>query len=161
MIQRRLAENVVSNPGARFHSTFRSAFNKDNVLELIESGKIDTYSEIQSHADSVDINAIIARAAAGDVSALNRRQPLYFDATEFPQTYAEMYQKIIDATNYFEQLPLEVRDKFGHSPETFFASIGTDLWNDVMKDFLDPVSSTDSVESVEPTVVSEEGDLVE
>lgn len=136
MIQRRNSKPVFSNLGDRFQVTFRSAFNKDNVLELIEAGKIDVYNEIQSHADSVDINAIIARASAGDVAALNRRQPLYFDATEFPQTYAEMYQKIIDATNYFESLPLDVRDKFGHSPETFFASIGTDLFEETMKDYL-------------------------
>lgn len=160
MILRRTVQVAKSNAGERFHVTYRSAINNDNVLDLIEAGKIDTYAEIQSHADSVDINAIIARASAGDLSVLNRNTPLYFDATEFPQTYAEMYQKIIDATAYFENLPLEVRDKFGHSPETFFASIGSDLWNDVMKDYLgDSEPVVDPV--VDPVPAPKEGEVIE
>ena len=152
MFLRRTQKVPTSNAGERFVTTYRSAFNKDNVLGLVESGKYDLYADIQSHKDSVDIEAIIARANAGDLSVLNRRTPLYFDATEFPQTYAEMYQKIIDATAYFEQLPLEIRDKFGHSPETFFASIGTDLWSDAMSEYLNaetPVVATEGGAEIE------------
>lgn len=161
MIQRRNVVAAKSNPGTRYQTTYRSAFNKDNVLSLVEAGKIDTYAEIQSHAASVDINNIIARAAAGDVSVLNRNQPLYFDATEFPQTYAEMYQKIIDATNYFEQLPLDIRDKFGQNPETFFASIGTDLWNDIMKEHLGDSATVNIEDVVDPVPAPKEGELIE
>mgnify|MGYP007110841362 FL=1 len=161
MIQRS-RHAVLSNHGNPIVTTYRAAINKDNVMELVEAGKFNLYEDIQSHKDSVDINAIIERAAAGDMSVLQRRQPLYFDATEFPSTYAEMYQKIIDATEYFERLPLETREKFGHSPETFFASIGTDLWNDAMKDFIEP--NKDSVvekPSVDVVPVAKEGDVVE
>lgn len=126
-----------ANPGERFVKTYQSNMGSDGILDLIEAEPFDLYESIQSHADSVDINLIISRFINGDVSVLNRREPMYFDATEMPKTYAEMYQKVIDAHNYFEQLPLEVREKFGHSPETFFALIGTDEWTDKMKDFLD------------------------
>lgn len=125
-----------ANPGERFVKTYQPNMGSDGVLDLIEAEPFDLYESIQSHADSVDINLIISRFVNGDVSVLNRREPMYFDATDMPKTYAEMYQKVVDAHNYFEQLPLEVREKFGHSPETFFALIGTDEWNDKMKDFL-------------------------
>lgn len=125
-----------ANPGERFVKTYQPNMGSDGVLDLIEAEPFDLYESIQSHADSVDINLIISRFINGDVSVLNKRTPMYFDATEMPRTYAEMYQKVIDAHNYFEQLPLDVREKFGHSPETFFALIGTDEWNDKMKDFL-------------------------
>lgn len=146
-----------ANPGERFVKTYQPNIGSDGVLDLIEAEPFDLYESIQSHADSVDINLIISRFVNGDVSVLNRREPMYFDATEMPKTYAEMYQKVIDAHNYFEQLPLEVREKFGHSPETFFALIGTDEWTDKMKDFLnlDDVSRETSV--VEPAG----GDIVE
>ena len=152
---------VLSNHGNPIVTTYRAAINKDNVMELVEAGKFNLYEDIQSHKDSVDINAIIERAAAGDMSVLQRRQPLYFDATEFPSTYAEMYQKIIDATEYFERLPLEVREKFGHSPETFFASIGTDLWNEAMKDFIEPDSKVVETPPVDVVPPAKEGELVE
>lgn len=136
-----------ANPGDRFVKTYQPNIGSDGVLDLIEAEPFDLYESIQSHADSVDINLIISRFINGDVSVLNRREPMYFDATEMPKTYAEMYQKVIDAHNYFEQLPLEVREKFGHSPETFFALIGTDEWSEKMKDFLnlDDVSRETSV----------------
>lgn len=136
-----------ANPGERFAKTYQPNIGSDGVLDLIEAEPFDLYESIQSHADSVDINLIISRFVNGDVSVLNRREPMYFDATEMPKTYAEMYQKVIDAHNYFEQLPLEVREKFGFSPETFFALIGTDEWNDKMKDFLDPIEPV-----IEPVV---------
>ena len=137
-----------ANPGERFVKTYQPNIGGDGVLDLIEAEPFDLYESIQSHADSVDINLIISRFVNGDVSVLNRREPMYFDATEMPKTYAEMYQKVIDAHNYFEQLPLEVRDKFGHSPETFFALIGTDEWSEKMKDLinLDDVSRETIVE---------------
>ena len=125
-----------ANPGERFVKTYQPNIGSDGILDLIEAEPFDLYESIQSHADSVDINLIISRFINGDVSVLNRREPMYFDATEMPKTYAEMYQKVIDAHNYFESLPLDVREKFGHSPETFFALIGTDEWSEKMKDFI-------------------------
>lgn len=144
-----------ANPGERFVKTYQPNMGADGVLDLIEAEPFDLYESIQSHADSVDINLIISRFINGDVSVLNRREPMYFDATEMPKTYAEMYQKVIDAHNYFEQLPLEVREKFGHSPETFFALIGTDEWNDNMKDYLNPS------ESVVDPVIPSGGEMIE
>lgn len=147
-----------ANPGERFVKTYQPNVGPDGVLDLIEAEPFDLYESIQSHADSVDINLIISRFINGDVSVLNRREPMYFDATEMPRTYAEMYQKVIDAHNYFEQLPLDVREKFGHSPETFFALIGTDEWSEKMKDFIKP---DDVIDVSRETIVPAGGDIIE
>lgn len=149
-----------ANSGERFVKTYQPNMGSDGVLDLIEAEPFDLYESIQSHADSVDINLIISRFINGDVSVLNRREPMYFDATDMPKTYAEMYQRVIDAHNYFEQLPLDVREKFGHSPETFFALIGTDEWNDKMKDFLNFDDVVDDVPR-ETIVEPAGGDIVE
>ncbi|ALS03510.1 VP3 [Gokushovirus WZ-2015a] len=132
-------ERVYSNSGDGIIDTYRSVVDKvSGVIELKKSGKYNLYDYIQSHAESIDINTILNRFASGDTSVLFRREPLFFDATEFPATYAEMYQKIIDAQSYFERLPVEVRDKFGHSPETFFATLGQNKWFEYMSSVLEP-----------------------
>lgn len=137
-------DRVYSNPGNGVVDTYRSVVDKvSGVIELKKSGKYDLYAYIQSHASSVDINTILDRFAAGDTSVLFRREPLFFDATEFPDSYAAMYQKIIDAQAYFERLPVEVRDKFGHSPETFFATLGQDKWFEYMSSVLEPADIPD------------------
>lgn len=89
------------------------------------------YSEIQSHKESVDINCILERFERGDMNVLNRRTGIYLDVTDMPKSYAEMYQRIMDAEAHFKALPLDVREKFHHSPQEFFAAIGTDKWTDV------------------------------
>lgn len=89
------------------------------------------YSEIQSHKESVDINCILERFERGDMNVLNRRSGIYLDVTDMPKSYAEMYQRIMDAEAQFKALPLNIREQFNHSPQEFFAAIGTDKWYDV------------------------------
>lgn len=89
------------------------------------------YSEIQSHKESVDINCILERFERGDMNVLNRRTGIYLDVTDMPKSYAEMYQRIMDAEAHFKSLPLDIREKFNHSPQEFFAAIGTQKWIDV------------------------------
>lgn len=138
---------VVFNEHVRVHSvlgspvapTYILGINEDGKMDLIESGKVNIYDQIQSHKDSVDINLMISRFANGDVNALNGGNPMYLDVTEFPKSLAEMYSLVINAKATFEKLPIEVRDAFGHSPETFISMLGSDEYNSIMSKF-SPVS---------------------
>lgn len=143
-----------SQPGNPIVPTYTAALDGNGRLDLIESGKIDLYSQIQSHKDSTDIDLMIKRFENGDLTALGTpHTPMYMDVTDFPKSYAEMYQLVIDAKNNFEQLPLEVRDAFGHSPEAYFASFGTDDFNNIMSRFYGNSDTT--------TVLDEEDTPVE
>lgn len=133
-------ERVTTCHGERYKSVYTPALDEENRISLIEAGKDDLYAYIQSHKDSVDINTILSRYAAGDVSALHKGDMMYLDVTNMPKTYAEMYERVMQAQEMFDHLPLEVRERFDHNPAQFFASIGTPEFADIVGDvqFKDP-----------------------
>lgn len=98
--------------------------------EIVKVDTINTYNYIQSFKDSCDINVLIQRFANGDESALGiGRTPSFIDCTQMPKTLAEAQSQLIEAENYFNSLPVEVRAKFGHDAGQFFAEIGSDEFN--------------------------------
>lgn len=116
-------ERPKSEPGSRVKTLYSPVFDKHGVWHLEESGQYDLYSEIQSHADSVDIHVILQRFQNGDVSVLQRVQGTYGDFTTMPKTFAEALNTIIAAEQYFQSLPVETRAQFGHDFNQFIASM--------------------------------------
>lgn len=123
-------ERVVSDPGSPWKIEYAPVFDEKGVWHLEETGKTSLYDEIQSHAASVDINLIMKQIEAGDPSVLNKRHGVYLDVTQFPQTYAEMLNIVINGEKEFMELPLDVRAKFNHSFSEFCATIGSNEWNE-------------------------------
>lgn len=68
-----------SNSGSRFRPFYKMVDD-----ELVEDGLDNIYERIQSFADSVDINKIVQRYAAGDTYALEQRLASYVDVTGVP-----------------------------------------------------------------------------
>lgn len=112
-----------SCPGNHIHKLLKPQFDKSGNYELVEAGEVDVYAEIQSHAESCDINVLMAKYQNGDASALSKVQGTYFDATGMPKTYAEMLNILIDAENQFNALPLDERAKFDHSFEKWLSAL--------------------------------------
>ncbi len=146
----------------RFHSEagdpvkilYSPEFDKNGVMTLKESGRENLYDFIQSHKDSVDIHKIMQRFEEGDVNALSKVQGQFGDFSQFPKTYAEMLNQVIEGENAFNGLPLEVREKFGFSFQQWLASAGSDEWKSKMG-FVEVSAPSVSVEpSVEPSVES-------
>lgn len=102
-------------------------YDDAGVLVLEESGKVNIYNEIQSHAESVDLNTIIRRYESGDVTALCKIQGAFADITDAPVTYAEMLNMIRAAEEIFDQLPRDVREAYNNSFEQFFAQDGMSM----------------------------------
>lgn len=115
--------HVNANSGDRFHDTFTLGFDSDGKRVLKKHGRIDVYSEIQSHAQSVDIHNIIDRFNNGDLAVLDNAKGYYVDLTQFPRTYAEMVQRMQDAEEYFNALPVDVRAKYNHSVTEFIVAM--------------------------------------
>lgn len=144
-----------SEHGTVEHITYQAHFDDTGHYELVESGKINTYEEIQSHKDGVDIHILLQRYAEGDLDVLSRVQGAYFDATQAPHTYAEMLNNLIVAENAFYQLPVDERAKFDHSFEVWLSSFDSAASHSV------PASSSSSdvpasspAPSVDPSNVS-------
>lgn len=131
-------ERVFAEEGSRFHTLYSSRVDADGSIVLEESGSENLYEYIQSHKDSCDINVLLARYNNGEPSVLSQRQGMYGDFTQLPQTFAETLNFMIQGQEYFESLPLEIREKFGHSFERFVASM------DDLENFSKIMSSVDS-----------------
>lgn len=109
-------------PGCREHVTYGGRYDDKGRVVLDEVGRINTYDEIQSHAESVDIHVLMERYKRGDVDALSRRQGFFGDVLDFPKTYAEALNHMNDMERQFMSLPVEVRERFGHSFSEFLAA---------------------------------------
>lgn len=132
-------KRVFSVPGSSEVPTYRPVIGDSGAIDLIQDGMINIYDEIQSHKDSCDINLMIKRFENGDLTALGTpRDPVYMDVTDMPKTYAELYQKVIDAKKEFNALPLDLREKFDFDPDKYISQMGTSSWFDIMQDYYKP-----------------------
>lgn len=114
--------------GNSVRPVYSSKVNDSGILELQMVGEEDTYPLIQSFKDSCSINYLLAKYANGDVNALSKVQGVYGDFTELPKSFAEVLQRVIDGENFFNSLPLDVRQQFGNDFRRWFAEAGTDSW---------------------------------
>lgn len=77
----------------------------------------------QQFKDEADINYIIKMYDASGVypgqTGASPREPMYGDFTNLPENAQEAYNQIIEARNNFNQLPLEIRQRFNYDPSAF------------------------------------------
>lgn len=119
-------ERFFAPAGSREADTFEIQIDKKGHKSLKWVGTHDIYQDIQSYKEECSIENIIARAAAGDLNALNRTQGFYADITESPRDLAEAQREIMKLSNTFEALPAEIRAKFDNSKEVFVNEFGTE-----------------------------------
>lgn len=126
------------NPGGRFVTTYQYKIDEDGTENLVESGKIDLYADIQAYKESCDIDKILERYACGDTSALNARPIFYGDISDAPQSLAQHIQLLRDAEQAFDRLPVAVRESFDNDVIKFYSQIGTDDFYKSLGVSLDP-----------------------
>ena len=145
-------DRICTNPGSPEHITYAGHYDEKGRVVLEESGRINLYDEIQSHAESCDIHVLMKRYDSGDLTALSQRQGFFGDFLDFPKTYAEALNHMNEMESRFMQLPPDVRDKFGNSFSEFLAASGE-------ADFLDRLGIKPE-EPKEPTpAIPPEGDV--
>lgn len=125
-------ERIHPCSGSRVKQLYTGRYDANGRVVLEEKGTEDLYAYIQSFADSVDINVILARFSNGDTEALSRAQGFYADVTNFPSNMADALNRINECEEMFRSLPLEVRQKFDCSFEQFLSQSGTDDWLEKM-----------------------------
>lgn len=132
--------------GNRVKTEYQPVYDQNGVWHLEKSGETNLYLDIQSHADSCDINVIMARYRNGETDVLSRMQGVYGDVTNVPTNYAEIRNQQIKAEQLFMSLAPDVREKYGNSVEQFMASFSTkEGWEAIGFKF-DTPSDSDGVE---------------
>lgn len=123
-------EKFYTEPGSGIVKKFSSKLDEKGNIIVYEDGETDLYGYIQSFKDSTDINNIMKRYAAGDVSVLETKRGEYADLTKLPENFFEMVNSFNKGKELFYELKPEVREKFGNNVEKFLGTIGTDEWLD-------------------------------
>lgn len=78
----------------------------------------------QQFKDEADINYIVSMYDSSGVMPTfhgdgQPAQPVFGDFASLPDNAQEMYNRMIDAKNNFDSLPLEVRKRFNYDPSAF------------------------------------------
>lgn len=104
--------------GSRYRTIYQK--NPEDPGRLIEVGVEDTYDTIQKAAVGHTMADIIGRLSAGDTSAVG---PIVdtsdIDLTGAPKDMLEAHIMLNDAKAKYNQLPADLKSKFGNSFEQF------------------------------------------
>lgn len=78
----------------------------------------------QQFKNDADINYIVQMFDSTGVypgqTGASPREPVYGDFAELPENAQAAYNQILDARNNFNQLPLEIRQRFNYDAGAFF-----------------------------------------
>lgn len=109
----------------------------DDEETLVETGKTNLYEYIQSHADSVDITKILERCALiEDYSYLNRMPAEFMDVSDAPANLAEAYAAVQDAKNFFDRMPINIKESYDNNFIQFLSGLGKEKFVNTVVDFL-------------------------
>lgn len=129
-------DRVNSNPGSPIKIEYQLRII-DNAEEIVETGKSNLYEYIQSHADSVDITKILERCALiDDYSILNRMPTAFMDVTGMPTNLAEAYAQVQDAKNFFDRMPVNIKEKYDNNFIDFLGDLGSEKFTKNVVEFL-------------------------
>lgn len=121
----------VSCAGSDIHVIYEGKLLPTGEIKLVPIGKESISEKINSYKPYTDINYIISRLNAGDTSVV-RDGAMYGDFTKQPKTLADALQVIINAEKSFNELPLDVRNKFDNSYLAWLQSAGSENWFEKM-----------------------------
>lgn len=126
----------VSESGSPKLQEYEYSFDKEGHKMLIKKDSfIDVYSRIQADADATDINKLMERFALGDTEAININKGFYLDTRDMPKNYAEVFQRGLEAEQFFEGLPTDLKEMFDNSYSVFFTEMGSDKFDDKVKKY--------------------------
>lgn len=101
----RYVERTASESGSGLRQLYIPCF-EDGCFSVEESGVFDLQEQINANASSCDINVLVARYNAGDITALSRRQGIFGDFTSAPDSY----RQALEIVNGFESAFSEMSD---------------------------------------------------
>lgn len=96
------------------------------VLE--KTGESNLYEMIQLSLEDTKIENILARCAAGDTSMLHPNGGQYLDTTELPNNLIEAKQAMQQLENTWQDLPMDIKNKYNNDLDQFIGQSGTEGW---------------------------------
>lgn len=113
-----------SNCGTRLYYKIKYKWSEEDKCMVPYFDKpVDMFKMIQASKNATDINAIVQRAAAGDVSVINVKNGAYEDISEIPDNLNDMHNLNIEAINSFSKLDPKLQVLFDNDFNKFAAAV--------------------------------------
>lgn len=155
----KVTKDYISESGSPYLQDYEYSLDKEGHKVLVKADTYtDVYSRIQADKDSVDINVLMQRFALGDTEALDIKKGFYLDTRDMPKNIHEVFAMGLEAEQYFEGLPVELKEKFDNSHSVFFTEMSeennvfmkkineyNDRFNDHSYDVEKPVEDSNEV----------------
>lgn len=121
------SDHTYLNPGSRSVSTFHMEVNSKGYPALIKDGEHNLYDEIQSFADTCDLQNVLANfdlsTGVAPLSYDDARDGVvdfaFVNDSGAPSTLGNIFNDARACDDFFARLPLDVRKHFGHSVVNF------------------------------------------
>lgn len=119
----------ISNPGSKIEQVLAMRIMDNGEEDFYVQRETNIYLQIQAHKDECDLEKLLITCTqTGDLSLINKKQPVYMDLEEMPENFFEAYQKIKEEEQKFNELPLEIREKFNNNFSEYLATAGSEDW---------------------------------
>lgn len=129
-------ERIPSKTGKPVRPQYSAYYDKNGTLELEVVGEENIYEQIQSHRDSVDIHLLLKRfTQTGDSSLFQRAQGFYGDYSEMPKTYQEVLNMDIQTRQFFDLLPVSIKNVYNDSYSEFLVHLGDESQMKLLADY--------------------------
>lgn len=136
-------------PGDHYLNEYQEQIDKKGVKSLVKIGEKDIYAMIQVDLEGTKIENILHAMAMGDLSALQQREATYYDATNMPKNLMEVENLVLKARYEFEQMPMEVREKFDNNPDKYVMEMGSKEFNEKMAPYNEKIRKIHEAGSLE------------
>lgn len=115
--------------GSKIEEVLQLKIDENGNEEFYISGHTNVYEKIQAHLEETKLENIIARCIdTGDTTLLYQKEGFYADITEMPKNWIEAQNKIKNAEEIFNSLPLEVRKKYDNNFNKYLSDVGSEDW---------------------------------
>lgn len=153
MIENEKENFVVSSSGTKYYTPIEYVYDEGCKTYVPKEGKkLNRFEMIQASAPSCDINVIMKRAMAGDVTILTAMEKganfegNYSDISEIPDNINDINQLNVQAMNSFYQMDPNIRKLFDNDYTKFAEAYSNGTWVDVIKNAMNVPTDNSNTE---------------
>lgn len=117
---------IESEAGTKMRNTYGFELSKRGKKELVITGEVNDWEEIQSYRDEVDISVILSKVATGELKP--HVDGIYADVSNIPNNIHEAREAMIKIENMWNKLPMDVKAKYDNDIELYIERAGSDAW---------------------------------
>lgn len=108
----------------------------NGVLDLVKTGIRDVHAFLQQGKEACEVYNILDRFSKGDISAIQRVKGYYADVAVMPKSLVEVHNFMKTLDTHFDELPAEVKAKFGNSSHQFMKSVENGEFQKILGQFV-------------------------